>query len=416
MIHCCKCGIEIQPNLKNICFRCLNNETDILKNIKQSMAIETCRGCQRYFCPPKGWKSFSWGSQDLLIFLLGRNKSLKGLNIVDSNFIYTEEHSLRMAVEIKIVQDGVEQSCILRYNIRNMQCPECTRTESKQFWRAIVQLRQKPHHKRTFLFIEQLILKHKAHLTTSNIKERKDGIDFYYLDRQEAVRMVDFLSNYCGTRVLSSSRLISEDLSNNTANKKFSFSVEILPFCNDDLVYLGPGNSLGLGEIAIVTKVRSTVIFYDPITHKTSKLHSKQYYADESKYKILMRSTNFKKYRVIYSRKVDNGIYEATITADDIQFYDVTTHLKIKDDDIVAGYSLEGSNLATDINLGTDILLVRVLNNIKRSWTLKSEKEIDDEYRFFVDDIANDKEMLNNVCIFDEKDELIEDIENILNF
>ncbi|ELA41589.1 uncharacterized protein VICG_01337 [Vittaforma corneae ATCC 50505] len=413
MIHCCKCGIEIEPNMRSICFRCLNNETDVTRSIKTSMAIETCRGCKRYFFPSKGWKVLSWGSQDLLIFLLGRNKSLKGLNIVDSNFVYTEEHSMRMIVEIKVAQDGIEQSCMLRYNVTNMQCTNCMRTEAKQYWKALVQLRQRPHHKRTFLYIEQLILKHKAHLPASNIKERKDGIDFYYLDRQDAVHMVDFLSSYCGTRVINSSRLISEDESNNTANKKFTFSVEILPFCKDDLVYLGPGNMLGLGNFALVSRVGSTVTFFDPVTQKSNKLYSKQYYSNEDKFKILMRSCNFKKYRVVYCRPLGNELYEATLTADDLKFFDVTTHLKIKDDDTVAGYNLEGSNLATDIDLGTDILLVRVFNNSKRNWTLKSEKEVDDEYMYFIDDISNDKEMLNRVCVFDSKDELVDNIETL---
>lgn len=411
MIHCYKCGIEIEPNAKNTCFRCLNNETDIKRHLKTSMAIETCRGCQRYFQPPKGWKAFAWGSQDLLIFLLSRNKTLKGLNIVDSNFIYTEEHSMRMIIEIKAVQDGIEQDCILRYNIKNMQCPECMRSEAKQYWKALVQLRQRPHHKRTFLYIEQLILKHKAHLTTSNIKERKDGIDFYYQDRQDAVKMVEFLSGYCGTRVVSSSRLISEDDKNNTANKKFTFSVGMLPFCKDDFVYLAPGHGTGLGSFVLVSKVRSTVTFFDPITRRTSKLTAKNYYANEDKFKILIRSTNFQKYRALYARPIEGGLYEATLTVDDITLHDVVTDFKIRDNDIVCGYNLVDANFATDINLNIDILPVRVFNNTKRNWKLKSEKVVDDEFQYFIDDVANDKEMLSSICVFDEKDELVENIE-----
>lgn len=318
---------------------------------------------------------------------------------------------MRILVEIKILQDNVEQDCLLRYSIRNMQCPDCMRTEAKQYWKAVVQLRQRPHHRRTFLYIEQLILKHKAHLTTSNIKERKDGVDFYYQDRQEAVRMVDFLSSYCGTRVVNSSRLISEDDSNNTANKKFTFSVEILPFCKDDLVYLAPGNGLGLGNFALVAKVRSTVTFIDPLTGRSSKLHSKQYYANEDKFKIVMRSMNFKKCRVVYSRPAGNGVYDATITPDEKTFIDVSTILKIKDEDTVFGYSLSDSHLSTEIEMGIDFLPVRVQDNKKRKWKLKSDKEEDQEFRYFVEDIEKDKEMLSSVCVFDEKDTLIEDIE-----
>lgn len=400
----------MEPTQKNLCFRCLNNETDLTARISISTAVDFCRSCERYLSPPKSWKPYAWGSQDLLIFLLSRNKSLRGLNIVDSNFIYTEEHSKRMSVEIKIVEDGVEQCCTLKYAIRNLQCPDCARVEAKQHWKALVQLRQRPHHRRTFLYIEQLVLKHKAHLPTSNIKDAKNGIDFYYLDRQHAARMAEFLSNHLGARVISSSKLVSEDDSNNTANKKFTFSVEILPFCKDDLVCFSPGTNLEIGEFALVTKVRSNVTFFNPITQKTAKLHTKQYFSNEDKFKILMRSGSFRKYSVVYSRPTGDGLYEATLTADDISFTDVTTHLKLRDGDSVACYSLEGSNLAIDINLGISVLPVRVLNITKRNWKLKSEKEVDDEYRYFVDDIANDKEMLQSVCIFDDKDELLEDI------
>lgn len=411
MILCCKCGIEIEPNEKNICFRCLNNETNLIRGIKESMIIETCRGCERYLVPPSGWKSFSWGSQELLIFLLGRNKSIKGLQIIDSNFVYTEEHSQRMQIEITILKDGVQQNCTLRYTIKNMQCPNCMRSEAKQYWRAIVQLRQPNHHPRTFLFIEQLILKHKAHLATSNIKERKDGIDFYFLERTDAVALVSFITSYCGTKVVGSSRLISEDDSNNTANYKFTFSVEILPFCKDDLVYLGPKNSLGLGAYALVTKARSTITFLDPFSFKTNKLHASQYFANESAYKILMRSSNFKKYTVIYARLIDKNTTEATITDDGVNLIEVVTHLKIKDDDIVVGYSISNCNLAVDIDLRVDVILVRIYNNQTINWKLKTQKAINDEYRYFVDDIANDKEMLNNICVFDDKNELIDDME-----
>ena len=412
MILCCNCGIDIEPNPRNMCERCLNNATDLTSRIITNMSIETCRGCERYNIPPNSWKSFAWGSKDLLIYLLSRNKSLKKLNIIDSNFIYTEEHSKKMKVEILILEDGVEQSCVLNYNIKNLQCAECMRSEAKQYWKAVVQLRQKPHHKRTFLYLEQLIMNHKAHLDTSNIKDRKDGIDFYYLDRGDALKMVDFLSSFCGTKVINSSRLISEDDSNNTANKKFTFSVEILPFCKDDLVYIS-NNNLGLGNLVLVTKARNMVTFVDPVSGRTNKISCKYYFGNESQFKILLRSDNFKKYKVVYARPVNNEFTEATITDDGINFYDVTTLLKMKDDDVVLGYNLANTNLSTDIKFDQDILLVRVFNEVERNWRLKTDKPMDNEFKYFIDDIANDKEMLNNMCIYDDKDELIEDFSKI---
>lgn len=61
-------------------------------------------------------------------------------------------------------------------------------------WKAVVQVRQKVPHKRTFLYLEQLILKHGAQKDTISLKEVKDGLDFYYAQRSHAIKMVDFLT------------------------------------------------------------------------------------------------------------------------------------------------------------------------------------------------------------------------------
>ena len=42
---------------------------------------------------------------------------------------------------------------------------------------ACVQVRQKVEHKRTFLFLEQLILKHGMERDTIGIKSQPDGLD-----------------------------------------------------------------------------------------------------------------------------------------------------------------------------------------------------------------------------------------------
>jgi len=65
---------------------------------------------------------------------------------------------------------------------------------AKNTWQSMVQVRQKVNHKKTFFFLEQLILKHNAHKETINIKEVKDGIDFFYSNRSHAIKMVEFLS------------------------------------------------------------------------------------------------------------------------------------------------------------------------------------------------------------------------------
>ena len=52
----------------------------------------------------------------------------------------------------------------------------------------------KVDHKKTFFFLEQVILKHGAHAQTTNIKERPDGLDFYFQNRSHAVKFIEFIS------------------------------------------------------------------------------------------------------------------------------------------------------------------------------------------------------------------------------
>lgn len=55
-------------------------------------------------------------------------------------------------------------------------------------------MRQKVPHKRTFLYLEQLILKHGAQKDTIAVKEVRDGLDFFYSQRNHAIKMVEFLN------------------------------------------------------------------------------------------------------------------------------------------------------------------------------------------------------------------------------
>ena len=85
----------------------------------------------------------------------------------------------------------LQQSFVIEYVLGNKQCPICQRREAKDTWNAVVQVRQKVPHKRTFLWIEQLILKHNAHADTVNITELKDGLDGVSKDTRALREQVD---------------------------------------------------------------------------------------------------------------------------------------------------------------------------------------------------------------------------------
>ena len=89
----------------------------------------------------------------------------------------------------------LEQVFEIEYLVQHGQCPDCTKLAAKNTWKALVQVRQKVPHKRTFLYLEQLILKHGAQKDTISLKEVKDGLDFFYSQRSHAIKMVEFLSS-----------------------------------------------------------------------------------------------------------------------------------------------------------------------------------------------------------------------------
>ena len=101
-----------------------------------------------------------------------------------------------------------------------------------------MQVRQHVDHKKTFYYIEQLILKHGAYDKVLKVSTEDDGINFYYKNTTHAQRMIDFLGSVLPITVKNSKQLISHDESSNVFNYKYTFSVEIPRVCRNDLVLL----------------------------------------------------------------------------------------------------------------------------------------------------------------------------------
>lgn len=74
----------------------------------------------------------------------------------------------------------LQQTFIVEYTIQHQMCDACHRSEAQDYWRALVQVRQRANNRKTFYYLEQLILKHKAHENTLGIKP-KHGLFFNYI-------------------------------------------------------------------------------------------------------------------------------------------------------------------------------------------------------------------------------------------
>ncbi|KAI1797660.1 NMD3-domain-containing protein [Ganoderma leucocontextum] len=285
-VLCADCGTPIVPNSANLCVACLRNSVDITEGIPKQASVSFCRNCERFLSPPSSWTIARPESQELLAICLKKLKGLNKVRLTEAHFVWTEPHSKRLRVSLTIQKEVLtatilEQVFEIEYLVQHGQCPDCTKLAAKNTWKALVQVRQKVPHKRTFLFLEQLILKHGAQKDTISVKEVRDGLDFFYSSRSHAQKMVEFLTGVVPIRSKASEQLLSSDTHTNTANFKYTFSVEIAPICKDDLVCIPPKLARSLANILPLTvcgRVGNSLHLMDPTTLQSAEITTPVYW------------------------------------------------------------------------------------------------------------------------------------------
>ncbi|KAF3384890.1 60S ribosomal export protein NMD3, partial [Penicillium rolfsii] len=362
-ILCCNCGAPIDGTASAgaLCSECLRNTVDVSQGIQREGTLHCCRDCERWLQPPNSWVVATPESKELLAVCLRRLRGLNKVRIIDASFIWTEPHSRRIKVKITIQQEAfqgtiVQQTFEVEYVVASQQCDDCKKSYTHNTWRASVQVRQKVPHKRTFLYLEQLILKAGAHKDTVNIKEAKDGLDFYFAQRNHAEKMVDFLQSTIPCKMKKSQELISMDIHTSTKSYKFSYSVELIPICKDDLVAMPIKLARQLGNISPLTichRVGTSINLLDPLTLQTADVTSGTYW--RSPFRNLADVTELKEFIIMDIEPLghSNGRYhlsEATVArASDLGSNDKTyytrTHLGgiLHVGDSVLGYHLTGT-------------------------------------------------------------------------
>ena len=411
MVLCADCGTPIEPNNANLCVNCLRNCVDISEYIPKQAVINFCRGCERYLNPPNTWVIAQPESRELLAICLKKLRGLRQVRLIDANFVWTEPHSKRLRVKLTvqkevfsatILQQLVEVEFIVQYG----QCPDCTRLAAKNTWRAAVQVRQKVPHKRTFLYLEQLILRYNAHRDTVAVQEKKDGLDFFYAQRAHAARMCEFLASVVPIRVNKSEQIISMDVYTSTSNYKFTYSVEIAPICKDDLVCLPlrVAQSLsGIGQLVIPYRINNSIKFIDPASMQMVDLPAERYWRDP--FPALCSVPDLVEFIVLdieptgivghgthghtvgrfLSAEAQVSPMNATTFGEADAIYHTRTHLGniLQPGDTVLGYHLATANFNSDLwdalpaERQPDVVLVKKSyperkRRSKRNWKLKS--------------------------------------------
>lgn len=445
LICCCRCGLQIEPNPTNMCVNCLRSDVDITEDIPKSSALSFCRGCERYLQPPNQWVKATLESRELLSVCLKKLRGLAKVKLVDAGFVWTEPHSMRIKVKLTVqkeVMNGamLQQTFVVEYTVQSHMCDDCHRVEAKDFWRAVVQIRQKCEHKKTFFYLEQLILKHKAHRNSVNIKPMADGLDFFFTKHDDAKKLVEFLSAFVPSRYVTGKELISHDVHTNKYNYKYTISVEIVPICKDHIICLPPKTAQQIGSISplcIVTRVTQGIHVIDPHTLQVAELSANQYW--RSPFPTLVSPKQLTEFMVMevdvvperdrpHRHRTSNkhalaDVYVARLSdlgVNDRQFH-CRTHLGhiLKVSDIVLGFDFVNANLNHEhfeklkSERVPDVMLVKkVFDRTKRirnrKWKLQrfdgaellDTESVTKDYNDFLDDLEEDQAIREHVNIY----------------
>ncbi|KTW32498.1 ribosome-binding protein NMD3 [Pneumocystis jirovecii RU7] len=450
MMLCCDCGVTISSSLSTMCIDCIKVNVDITDGISKENIIHSCRECGRFLHSQNQWLYAEVESKELLSLCLKKIRGLNKVRLVDASFIWTEPHSRKIKVKVTIQKEVListilQQTFEVEYTMVYQQCPDCARIYTAHTWKALVQIRQKVDHKRTFLYLEQLILRHHAHRDASSIKEVKDGLDFYYLNRSHAIKFLEFLSTVVPVKTKKSEELISMDIKSNISSYKFTYSVELIPICKDDLVCLPKDMAKSMGnleQLVLCYKVGNSIHVIDPrslqIGNIVPAIYWKMPFFSLCNVKDLVEfivldiellgpvTCKFALAEVQVIRSFDLGSNSNP--------YFVYSHLGsiLKPGDIVMGYYLENSNFNSSIfemyqetcAYVPEIILVkkgypsRRKKSRIRNWKLKTlfskEKSetngkkydqtcFEDDYECFLQDLEEDIELRRNVNLYKTK-------------
>ncbi len=473
-ILCCLCGAPTPPNASATCASCLSSQADITRGINTEVTLHQCRSCQRWHKDEAKWLGCDLESRELMGLCLEKTQGLKGkrgagegekVKLTDASWIWTEPHSMRLKVKMTVqkeVQTGLilQQSFVVTYVVRNMQCPGCQANFTQGAWKHVVQVRQRVGHKRTFLYLEQVILKKGAAKGALSIEVFKDGMDFYFAERGKGERFIDFLEDEVPMKVKKSKKLIGTDVKSNISNYKFTSLVEICPLCKDDLLFLPKSVAKSQSSIArtvIVKNVGEVVQLVDPLSGQTGTLSGGTFWNEPFRPLITASRSRMTRYVVLSKEPVHeasnnakrqtarqkNRLAELTLMKeDDMGINDdqvvVRSHVGYlcRAGDVVLCYNLADTNLVDDEaselrekGRVPDVVIVRKLYGgvargeadaaKQRIWRLqrldveageekqrkKDQEKMDEDEEDFLREVEADREMRKNMNLYKYPDQ-----------
>ena len=265
-IVCCLCSAVIDANPRGTCEACFRKSLNIKTCIPTEFEIQYCKECKRFLRPP--YVKIERESSDMMQLCLSRIKSYdKQVKIIDSNFIYTEPHSkvikIKITIQKEIEKNIISQNLIIEFKEKWGICRDCQKLQTPHTWASCVQIRQRVPHKKTMLYLEQIILKNKMQKNSLDFQEANDGFDFFFSTR----RAGEIFSNWIATVVPSKITYAKKYVSMSTST--FTYLVDVANVAKYDLFILDKESYKklgGIGPLLVCTRLSSRTIFEDPRT------------------------------------------------------------------------------------------------------------------------------------------------------
>ena len=265
-IVCCLCSAVIDANPHGTCEACFRKSLSIKTSIPTEFEIVFCKECKRFLRPP--FVKIERESQDMMQLCLSRIKSYdKKVKIIDSNFIYTEPHSkiikIKITLEKEIEKNIIIQSLVIDFKEKWLLCRDCQKLQTPHIWVSCVQIRQRVPHKKTMLYLEQVILHNKMQKNALDFQETNDGFDFFFATKREGEIFSNWLATVVPAKITYHKKYVS--LSTST----FTYLVDVANVAKYDLFLLDKESYTklgGIGPLLVCTRLSSRTIFIDPRT------------------------------------------------------------------------------------------------------------------------------------------------------
>ena len=169
-------------------------------------------------------------------------------------------------------------------------------------------MHQRINHQRSLILLEAQLTKAGMHNLMIGVEKSKQGMDFFFKQKNQAEKVVNFISSHLPVKVKFSKKHISTDSRTNKPRYEWSYAVDVVPLGKGDLVLmpmdLNAKNSTAC-EINIVSKVASSVHVTNPVTLKRDELLSSRYFSKEKFIRLLMSPPELVRFVVLDIEPID---------------------------------------------------------------------------------------------------------------